>query len=159
MFGHTFDFGTVDSQPWEQLWPPEVFTEYGAAPPTELTITCKDCVLAGKIEQEFHLELSGAIFEDDDASSMHDKLNMLVKRAYFSWTMTEEIVIRNQVEIEALAAMDVFINISLVLDSPPSVTLGLTAGGVYWEPRTYNSEPFLPFVQCLSKIRSRVREL
>lgn len=133
--------------------------------PKLLEIYCLECGTSGGMDQVFHVLFNpvsddgddddddddffgniGDIFnggddgdkEEEDDGYFAEQLEKHVRRAFVSYHVTEEIKIREQLEVISPAAADLYCNIPLlsVFKTPLQMSCGTayTIGALQWEP-------------------------
>ncbi len=107
---------------------------------------------AGGIDQEIHIIFNPVNDSDDDDEDKSEVDNDPhhsrrdddgdskklfedhIQRAYVSYTVTEEIKVRHQLEFLTPAAIDLYCNFPLFGTPTPSCVPAITVGGLQWEP-------------------------
>ena len=99
------------------------------------------------MDQEFHIIMSVKGNDHDqhhsrrNADGLDDKIGEAIKnhiqRAYVKYTVTQEIIIRKQIQLVAPLGLDIVCNVALIGTAAPfSVTCApnMGVGGLTWEP-------------------------
>ncbi len=107
---------------------------------------------AGGIDQEIHIIFNPVDHSDDDDEDKNEVDNGQhlsrrdddgdssklfedhIERAYVSYTVTDEIKIRHQLEVLSPVSVDLYCSFPLLSPTPPSCVPAPTVGGLQWEP-------------------------